>query len=225
MSGKSPVTEGVSVVTTTLNEAENIPALVRRIKAALKDRAFEIIVVDDNSADGTLKVAVPLVDIAVSKIREGQTQGLLYGANLSKYSIVVTIDSDLENPPELIPQLVDEMHDFDVFVGSRKNLPRLSEKWASKTLGKLCGASDFYSNFRAFRREAIAGYVLSGGETFGGELLVAAKRRGFKIGEYLYDAPPRRARPRIGGSLKADLRIAVASVRCWLIYWFKLGFA
>lgn len=219
MSGKSTVAEGVSVVTTTWNEAENISELARRIKTALKGREFEVIVVDDNSTDGTLKIAQPLVDLAVGKAREGQTKGLLYGAKLSNYPIIVTIDSDLENPPELIPTLVEVIQDFDVVVASRKGLPRLSEKWASKTLGKLCGASDFYSNFRAFRREVIVDYVLRGGETFGGELLVAAKKNGYRIGEYLYDAPPRRAQPRIGGSVKADLRITAASIRCWLIYW------
>jgi len=219
MSGNSPVSDGVSVVTTTLNEAENIAELARRIKNALKDRVFEIIVVDDESADGTLKAAEPLVDLAVGKPREGQTSGLLYGAKLSKYPIVVTIDSDLENPPELIPALVYGLGNFDVLVASRRSLPRFSEKWASKTLGKLCGASDFYSNFRVFRREVIADYALRGGETFGGELLVAAKKGGFRVGEYLYDAPPRRAKPRIGGSIKADLRITAASIRCWVIYW------
>jgi len=219
MSGNSPVSNGVSVVTTTLNEAENIAELARRIKKALKDRVFEIIVIDDDSADGTLQAAEPLVDLAVSKTREGQTRGLLYGAKLSKYPIVVTIDSDLENPPELIPVLVDGLGNFDVLVASRRNLPRLSEKWASKTLGKLCGASDFYSNFRVFRREVIADYALRCGETFGGELLVAAKKGGFRVGEYLYDAPPRRAKPRIGGSIKADLRITAASIRCGVIYW------
>jgi dolichol-phosphate mannosyltransferase len=212
--------EGVSVVTTTWNEAQNIAEVIRRIRATLSDRAHEIIVVDDNSSDGTLEVAKPLADFAIGKEREGQTKGLLYGAKHAKFPLVVTIDSDLENPPELIPNLLEKMDTLDLVVASRRDLPRLSEKWASKTMGKLCGTSDFYSNFRAYRRGAIVDAELRGGETFGGELLVCAKKRGFRIGEVKYDAPPRRSQPRIGGSLRANWRISVASLKCWLIYWF-----
>jgi dolichol-phosphate mannosyltransferase len=220
MSDKAEGLTGVSVVTTTWNEVENIRDLIRRIKAALNGTVFEIIVVDDNSTDGTLQVAEPLVNLAVGKTREGQTKGLIYGAKMSKYPIVVTIDSDLENPPELIPSLIEKIREVDVVVASRRSLPRFSEKCASKTLGRLCDVSDFYSNFRAFRREAIVDYMLRGGETFGGELLIAVKKRGFKISEILYESPPRRTKPRIGGSLKANLRITAASLKCWLIYWF-----
>jgi dolichol-phosphate mannosyltransferase len=129
--------EGVSVVTTTWNEAQNIAEVIRRIRATLSDRAHEIIVVDDNSSDGTLEVAKPLADFAIGKEREGQTKGLLYGAKHAKFPLVVTIDSDLENPPELIPNLLEKMDTLDLVVASRRDLPRLSEKWASKTMGKL----------------------------------------------------------------------------------------
>jgi dolichol-phosphate mannosyltransferase len=220
MKGKSPVPRGVSVVTTTWNEAENIAELILRIKAALKGTSHEVIVVDDNSSDGTLDAAKPLADISLGKTREGQTKGLLCGAKLAKYPIVITIDSDLENPPELIPVLLAKMKNFGVVVASRRVLPRISEKWASKTMGKLCGTSDFYSNFRAFRREAIVNTEISGGETFGGELLVVAKKRGFQVTEVIYDAPPRRRIPRIGRSFGANWRITKASLKCWLIYWF-----
>lgn len=211
---------GVSVVTTTWNEKENIQELIQRINAALKDTLHEVIVVDDSSADGTLEVAKQYADVAVGKKREGQTKGLLYGVKLAKFPVIVTIDSDLENPPELISKLVEQLEAFDVVVGSRFSLPRFSERWAAVTLGKLCNTSDFYSNFRAFRKQAIADVNLKRGETFGGELLVIAKKRGCKIGEVKYDPPPRRSSPRIGGSLRANWRISVASVKCLLRYLF-----
>jgi glycosyltransferase involved in cell wall biosynthesis len=211
---------GVSVVTTTWNERENIEELIRRIRGSLKDTPHEIIVVDDNSTDGTLNIAKRVADLAFGKPREGQTKGLLYGANQAKFPLIVTIDSDLENTPELIPALLEKMSTYDVVVASRKNLPRFSEKWATKTLGRLCGVSDFYSNFRAYKRETIVNVDLRGGETFGGELLVIPKKRGFRIGEVKYDAPPRRSKPRIGGAFKANWRITVASLKCWFIYLF-----
>jgi dolichol-phosphate mannosyltransferase len=212
--------KGVSIVTTSWNERENIEELIRRIRATFKNIPHEVIVIDDSSTDGTLDVAKHYADIAIGKRREGQTKGLLFGAKQTKFPIIITIDSDLENNPELIPTLLEKLHFFDVVVASRTKLPRFSEKWAAQTLGRICGVSDFYSNFRAYKRETMVDIDLKGGETFGGELLVIAKKRGFRIGEVRYDAPPRRSKPRIGGSIRANWRISVASLKCWFIYLF-----
>lgn len=220
MSSQDTAMPGISVVTTTWNEKENIAELIQRINTALKGTVHEVIVVDDSSADGTLEVAKQYADVAIGKEREGQTKGLLHGIKLAKFPAIVTIDSDLENPPELIPRLVEQLESFDVVVGSRNSLPRFSEKWAAKTLGRICHTSDFYSNFKAFKKQAIADAELKRGETFGGELLVIAKKRGGRIGEVKYDAPPRRSRPRIGGSLRANWRISVASIKCLQRYLF-----
>jgi dolichol-phosphate mannosyltransferase len=219
MSANTSSALGISVVTTTWNERENIEELIRRIRAVLNGRTYEIIVVDDSSADGTLELAKRLADVAIGKEREGQTKGLLVGAELSKFPVIVTIDSDLENSPETIPGLIEKLNDNDLVVASRRVLPRFSERWATKSVGKLVGTSDFYSNFRAYKRETIVGVKLAGGETFGGELLVIAKKHGFKIGELIYDPPARRYKPRIGGNIKANLRIMYATLKCWFIYW------
>jgi dolichol-phosphate mannosyltransferase len=114
---------------------------------------------------------------------------------------------------------VEKLGFFDLVVASRKFVPRLSERWAAKTLGKICGVSDFFSNFRAYKKETVVD-KLRGGETFGGELMVVAKKKGFKIGEVKYDAPPRRSKPRIGGTIRANLRISVATWKCFFIYLF-----
>lgn len=212
--------EGVSVVTTTWNECENIKELILRIRSTLQSVPHEVIVVDDSSSDGTLDIAKQYADVAVGKTREGQTKGLLYGMKLAKYPVIVTIDSDLENSPELIPSLISKLDGCDLVVASRTVLPRFSEKWAAKTLGKWFGVSDFYSNFRAYKKDAVANLRLKGGETFGGELLVAAKKQGYKIAEVIYEPPPRRSRPRIGGNIRANLRITAASVKCFFIYLF-----
>jgi dolichol-phosphate mannosyltransferase len=212
--------EGISVVTTTWNEAENIKELILRIRSTLKDTRYEVIVVDDNSADGTLSIAKQYADVAVRKVREGQTKGLLYGMKYARFPVIVTIDSDLENSPELIPTLVKKLDEFDVVNASRTIVPRFSERWAAKTLGKMVGVSDFYSNFRAFKKEVTAKFILKSGETFGGELLVVAKKKGFKIAEVRYEAPPRRSNPRIGGNIRANLRISVASWKCFIRFLF-----
>ena len=220
MSSRDGLVDGISVVTTTWKEKENIEELIRRVRTTLKDTQHEIIVVDDSSLDGTLEVAKRFADLAVKKTREGQTKGLLFGAKLAKFPVIVTIDSDLENTPELIPHLVEKLSVFDLVVASRKNLPRFSERWASKTVGKICGVSDFYSNFRAYKKQTIASKLV-GGETFGGELLVDAKKHGFRIGEIKYEPPSRRIKPRIGGSIRANLRITAASLKCFFCCFYR----
>jgi glycosyltransferase involved in cell wall biosynthesis len=70
--------DGVSVVTTTWNEKENVEELIYRVNQTLSEIPHEIIVVDDSSFDGTLEVALQFADIAVGKVREGQTKGLLF---------------------------------------------------------------------------------------------------------------------------------------------------
>jgi len=218
MSVDDEMVQGLSVVTTTWNERENIKELILRVRSALRDFPNEIIVVDDSSFDGTLDVAKCFADLAVSKVREGQTKGLLYGMKLARFPVIVTIDADLENNPDFIPSLISRFGKFDLVVASRTVVPRFSERLASKTLGKMFGVSDFFSNFRAYKKETIAHFSLRGGETFGGELLVIAKKHDFKIGEVLYEPPPRRSNPRIGGKIRANLRIIVASLKCCIIY-------
>ena len=207
------VLNGVSVVTTTWNERENIEKLVSAIRRVLQNLPHEIIIVDDNSSDGTIHVAKRLADIAVTKPREGQTKGLLYGMQLAKYPTIITIDADLENDPIHIPNLIQQTTKFDIVVASRTKLPRISELITSKTLGKLLHVTDTLSNYRAYRKEAVPKFNLRGGETFGAEFLVIAKRSGLRIGEIMYEPPPRRRNPRIGGKTKANLRIFWALIK------------
>jgi dolichol-phosphate mannosyltransferase len=210
--------DGVSVVTTTWNERENIEQLVLLVRNVLRHVPHEVIVVDDSSSDGTLQVAKRVADVAVSKVREGQSKGLLWGMRLAKYPVVVTIDADLENDPAHIPELVRLTGEFDVAVASRTKLPRFSGKLASKTLGKILGVADVFSNYRAYKKESVSKFRLRGGETFGAELLVIAKKQGLKLGEITCEPPERRKHPRIGGKIKANLRIVWALIKAILLY-------
>jgi dolichol-phosphate mannosyltransferase len=212
------VLTGVSIVTTTWNERANIEKLIPTIRNTLQQIPHEIIVVDDNSSDGTFQIARLLADVAVTKTREGQTKGLLHGMQLAHYPTIITIDADLENDPKHIPTLIQQTTKYDIAVASRTKLPRISEKIASKTLGKLLGVTDTLSNYRAFRKEVIPKFNLRGGETFGAELLIIAKKKGLRIGEIKYDPPPRRKKPRIGGTIKANLRITWALIKSSTLY-------
>ncbi|MGE5637385.1 MAG: glycosyltransferase family 2 protein, partial [Chloroflexota bacterium] len=144
---------GLSIVTTTWNERSTIAELICDIRTVLRGVPHELIVVDDESPDGTVEIAKSFADIAVAKKREGQTKGLLYGMRLAKYPIIVTIDSDLENSPEHIPELAEKALEYDIVVASRTEIPRISEKIASKSLGRLTGVTDVFSNSRAYKKE------------------------------------------------------------------------
>ncbi|MCL4436126.1 MAG: glycosyltransferase [Thaumarchaeota archaeon] len=206
---------GVSIVTTTYNEKENIAKLIQRIRSVLASFPHEIIVVDDNSPDDTYAVARQYADNALKKTKEGQTAGLLYGIKAAKYRVIITIDADIENPPEIIPDLLAEYEksNDDILVASRESLPRLSEVIASKTLGQAFSVSDVYSNYRILRNECFKDAELELGETFGAELLLIAKKRGYKISDYKYAPPERRQHPRIGGRIRAEFRILCATIK------------
>ncbi len=63
MSGNGAATQGISVVTTTWNEKENIEELIQRIRTTLQGTPHEIIVIDDNSSDGTLRSCQTIMQI------------------------------------------------------------------------------------------------------------------------------------------------------------------
>jgi len=204
---------GVSVVTTSYNERENLQRLIPAIRAVLADLPHEIVVVDDSSPDGTMEVAEKLADVAVMKEREGQTKGLAYGMGLAKYDAVITIDSDLENAPKWIPDLASKLANFDLVVASRPNLPRISERIFSRLYRRRLGVHDILSNFRAYRKSIIPSIAPTKGETFGAEFLIRALRHGYRISEMMVDSPPRRRKPRIGNTVTANLRILRALMR------------
>ena len=207
----------ISVITTCLNEGKNIEKLIREIRFTLKNVKHEIIVVDAGSSDRTFSVAKKLADFAISIKGISQSEGLFYGMMSAKYSSIITIDCDLENPPELIPMLVERLKDYDIVVASRIKIPRISEKLASLTLGKDIGISDFYSNFRAYRKKVIKRIKPEIGESFGGEFLIKAKEIGLKISEILFKPPFRRKNPRIGGKIKANIRLLFVTLKLFLI--------
>jgi dolichol-phosphate mannosyltransferase len=210
----------ISVVTASYNEAENVPRLAERLRAALGGLEHELILVDDSSPDGTADVASRYFDRVIVMDHAGQTACLLEGIRSSRGDLVVTIDADLENPPELVPLMLQTAKAMgcDVLVASRTVLPRPLEIVASSTLGRLLGVSDLFSNFRVYRKPLLADYTLKLGETFGCELLAASRLRGARVCDVLYRPPPRRRNPRIGGALRANARAAMAWLKCMYFY-------
>ena len=105
--------QAISVVVPTLNEAENVEALIQRIDATLGQNqiGYEIIVIDDRSTDGTrdvleaLSAAYP-VSVYLKQGTPGKAQSLLEGVEHARHDTICIIDADLQYPPEKIPDLL-----------------------------------------------------------------------------------------------------------------------
>jgi undecaprenyl-phosphate 4-deoxy-4-formamido-L-arabinose transferase len=156
----------LSVVVPVLDEEQNLPELYRRLGAVLDSLAepSEIVFVNDGSTDHSadfieniLKsdARVTLVDLAYNS---GQHAAVLAGFRVSRGDVVVTLDADLQNPPEEVPKLLDKIRDgFDVVGGVRQGrrdtLARKALSGLVRTLSN--GATDYGCMLRAYRRDVV----------------------------------------------------------------------
>jgi undecaprenyl-phosphate 4-deoxy-4-formamido-L-arabinose transferase len=161
----------VSVVVTLLDEAATLDELYARTVAALEPlgRPFELIFVDDGSTDGTFAALERLhrLDARVRAVRLkrtfGQHPAMHAGLARARGGVVVTMDGDLQNPPEDIPRLVEAVDaGYDVASGRRaarhdscgRTLPsRLINGMLRRFTGVSIG--DFGCAFNAYRRSAL----------------------------------------------------------------------
>lgn len=167
----------ISVVVPVYNSAETLAELVGRLHQVLLGLAaeYEVILVNDGSVDGSWRVMQGLTERnaqvrAVNMMRNyGQHNALLAGIREARFELIVTLDDDLQNPPEEIPTLLNKLSQgYDVVYGTpEQECHGWARDWASRftkfTL-KVCMGVDGalqVSAFRAFRteiREAFAGY-------------------------------------------------------------------
>ena len=162
----------ISLVIPVFNEEENLEELIRRCLMSCNGtgKSFEIILVDDGSTDGSPDIIKKAASVNPGKIvgvvlnrNYGQHAAVMAGFAESKGDIVVTLDADLQNPPEEIPKLVDRIeHGFDV-VGSVR-VPRrdsLFRRIASFMINKAVQRStgvdmhDYGCMLRAYRRNIV----------------------------------------------------------------------
>jgi dolichol-phosphate mannosyltransferase len=190
----------------TYNERENLPDLIRDILDVLPD--VDILVIDDNSPDGTGKLADDLAQ-ANSKIRvihrpgkqglgTATVAGMRY-AMAHGYDFVLNMDADFSHHPRYIPDLIAGMAEHDVMIGSRyvpgggvPGWPRSRRlmSWAVNTYARLLlgiPARDTSGAFRCHRVECLRRIdfdrILSRGYSFQEEMLYLCKCAGCRIAE------------------------------------------
>jgi dolichol-phosphate mannosyltransferase len=166
----------VSVIVPTLCEADNLPILVPRIAAALAAAGLsgEIIIVDDDSPDGTEAACNELaqrfpVRLLVRKGERGLAGAVLHGMRHAFGAVLVVMDADLSHPPEAIPALVDALGcgAADFAIGSRYIrggrtdagwgvFRRLMSRVATTLARPLARARDPLAGFFAIRRATVA---------------------------------------------------------------------
>jgi dolichol-phosphate mannosyltransferase len=198
----------IVVMIPTYDEAENIVGLVREILALPMDADLAVLVVDDDSPDGTGRIAETLgredgrVHALIRTKRRGRGAAGLDGFKAALAlgpDFVVEMDGDFSHPPRTIPELVAAMDRYDVVLGSRfvpggRDADRSLVRRLITLLVRLFirkkfrfPVKDVSSGFRCFRREVLEAVDLddciSVGPSVVLEVLYKASLRGFRLGE------------------------------------------
>jgi len=199
----------VSVVLPTYNERENIGELIGRTLTSVQ-QPVEVIVVDDDSPDGTWQVVQAMAErepriLLLRRIDErGLTSALMAGIDLAQGEVVAWMDCDLSMPPEVLPALLAATGQADLVAGSRyvrggrddgRSLTgRLFSRTINLAASLLLGwqVKDYTSGFMAVRRPVFDRIPLRGdyGE-YCIDLLARAQRLGFTVREVPYHCAPR----------------------------------
>jgi len=168
--------EMISLVIPVYNEAANLLDLWTRLAVVMKEmrRPWEVVFVDDGSADDSLKMLKGFADEAPGHVRVvelarnfGQHSAVLAGFKQAKGDIIVTLDADLQNPPEEIPRLIQAIDDGNDVVGGWREerqdqaFRRIASRYHNKLTSAIVGVPmhDYGCMLRAYRRHIVDAVV------------------------------------------------------------------
>ena len=227
------------VVIPTYNEAENLPLIVPKVLE--QDPRLEVLVVDDNSPDGTGRLADELAESTgrVHVLHRPEKQGLgpAYRAGLRKAldlgaDFVIQMDADFSHPPEILKVLVAEIENHDVVLGSRYlngitvvNWPierilisYFGNVYARKVTGLKI--SDATGGLRCVRRELLEkmGFerIHSNGYAFQIEMNYRFVKCGARIKEVSFFFVDRTL-----GTSKLSFKIGLEAL--WVVWWLRIA--
>lgn len=198
----------VSIIIPTYNEKENIRLLVPGISRVFDDNGIDgkIIIIDDNSPDGTAQEAKALskkhnLFLISRPIKMGIGSAYVTGFKeaLKDSDVIFEMDADLSHDPKDIPVFIQKLESFDVVLGSRYVTGGKIEGWqtyrkAVSSMGNRAAklflnlkTHDITTGYRAYRKEVLEktdlDAIKSNGYAFQAEILFRITRKGFKIGE------------------------------------------
>ncbi|AYY80399.1 undecaprenyl-phosphate 4-deoxy-4-formamido-L-arabinose transferase [Proteus vulgaris] len=162
----------VSVVIPVYNEEESLPQLLERTIKSCKqlEQEYELILVDDGSSDNSAKMLEEAAAIEENHViaiilnrNYGQHSAIMAGFNQADGDLVITLDADLQNPPEEIPRLVTTAEEGYDVVGTRRR--NRQDSWFRKTASKMINSmitkatgrsmGDYGCMLRAYRRHIV----------------------------------------------------------------------
>jgi dolichol-phosphate mannosyltransferase len=229
----APAQDKLALVIPTLREADNLRTLLAKTQTALESTGvpYEILVVDDDSCDGTEELvnavtdADPRVRLLVRKGERGLSGAILHGWQCTDASVLGVMDADLQHPPELIPLLIAALvKGNDLVIGSRyavgggigewnpiRKLISAAAVWVTYPLQRSSiRAHDPMSGFFFVRRRCVQNVMF---QPTGFKLLLEILIRGHirSVGEVPFEFGRRAA-----GSSKATLKVAWEYLRLLL---------
>ena len=161
----------ISIIIPTYNEKENMKSLIPRIFQVMKKNKMkaEVIVVDDNSPDGTSEIVEKMekkynVKLIKRKSKLGLSSAVVEGFRKASWDIIGVMDADFSHPPEKIPHMVKQLDNCDIVFGSRyvkgggtdHDLSRRMISKIATTLARgLTPIKDPMSGFFFFRKRII----------------------------------------------------------------------
>ena len=231
--------DSLSIVIPVYNSAVILPELVERLHTTFAGDAFpfELILVNDGSEDDSWCVIVGLAK-CFEKVHGvnlagnfGQHSALLCGVRRARYEVIVTLDDDLQHPPEEIPKLLRALRDdVDVVYGlplRRRHMAwRVAASWIMVQIARASGPSGAYrpSAFRAFRTRLREAFANSGVDRVAIDALLSRSTTRFATVEVEHH-------PRSVGCSHYDLRrltrLAVDNILAfdlfplWFVRWSK----
>ncbi|KAL6051974.1 dolichol-P-mannose synthesis [Balamuthia mandrillaris] len=202
-----------SVLLPTYNESQNLPYMIWLLAASFQEAglSWEVIVVDDNSPDGTQDVCqqlqaiynTPKEDHIVLKPRPGKLglgTAYIHGMNFSRGKYIIIMDADLSHHPKFIPKMIEKQKEkgYDIVTGTRYVRGGgvygwdLRRKLTSRVANYLADflldlqVSDLTGSFRIYKRDALQKLMnscQSKGYVFQMEMMFRAREQGLAIAE------------------------------------------
>lgn len=215
---------GVTIVVPVYRGQDTLPELVRRVVASLPSTPLEMILVDDGSPDSSWQVIKDLAasDERVLGLRLGRNVGqhgaLLAGIREARFPLLVTLDDDLQNPPEEIPTLLKVLSDSDVDlvygtppVVAQPGWRKFGSRSLRAVLNRSLGVADAesMSSFRAFRTDLRGGFASPLGPKISIDALLAWSTSRTTSIEVRHDS---RGKGRSGYTLKKLFAFAVDTI-------------
>jgi len=212
VSGEEPSTGTgrALLIIPTFNERQNLPRIVPLVLA--EDARIDVLVVDDNSPDGTGEIAEELAQTSAGRVhvlhREGKEglgkayiAGFRWGLERG-YDLLFEMDADLSHNPDALPDFLVAAEEYDVVVGSRYVDGRVTVvnwpmsrllisyfgSWYARTITRL-PVRDATGGFNCWRREVLATMDLDRIQSNGYAFQIELKLRAWRLGFSLVEVP------------------------------------